>query len=134
MIIIFNTAGGLCNQFYDINCGINFCIINNIKFTFQYCSFRDKNLISWFDKDFNELFNISRILEKYKKLYIDHNTLNITKNNTYNFECKLSHLIFSDNFTNEIISIKHDFVILKQFWSLYNFINIVYNLFSQIYP
>ena len=31
MIIIFDTFGGLCNQFYDINCGINFCIINNIK-------------------------------------------------------------------------------------------------------
>lgn len=134
MIIIFNTACGLCNQIYDINCGINFCIIHNIKFTFQYCSFRNKNLVSWFDKDFYELFDISTILKKYKNLYIDSNTLNITKNNTYNFECKLAHLIFSNNFTNEIKNIKQDFVILKQFWSLYKFINIVDDLNSQIQP
>ena len=35
-IIIFDTFCGLCNQFYDIQKGINFCLKNNIKFTFRY--------------------------------------------------------------------------------------------------
>jgi len=45
-IIIFDTYGGLCNQFYDIQNSINFCLKNNIKFTFRYASFRNDNLVS----------------------------------------------------------------------------------------
>lgn len=31
MILIFDTYGGLCNQFYDIITGINFCLKHQIK-------------------------------------------------------------------------------------------------------
>ena len=54
MIVIFDTFGGLCNQMYDIQCGINFCIYNNIKFSFRYCSFRNTNLTSWYNEKFTK--------------------------------------------------------------------------------
>jgi len=57
MILIFDTFSGLCNQMYDIFYGINFCIINNINFTFRYCSFREKNLVDWYNEKFEKLFN-----------------------------------------------------------------------------
>jgi hypothetical protein len=47
MLLIFDTKGGLCNQFYDIMNGINFCLKYNIFFTFRYCSFRNEDLKSW---------------------------------------------------------------------------------------
>ena len=56
MIIIFDTHGGLCNQFYDIVNGINFCLINNIQFTFRYSSFRNDNLTSWVQVSFEKIF------------------------------------------------------------------------------
>lgn len=59
MIIVIDTFGGLCNQFYDINCVINFCLINIFNFTLRYCSFRNNYLISWYNENFNKLFNIT---------------------------------------------------------------------------
>jgi hypothetical protein len=135
MIIIFDTFGGLCNQIYDINSGINFCIINNIKFTFRCCSFRDKNL-GFFNKSFNELFDISAIIEKYKHLYVDISTINLTNQNTYNLHGLYAINLFTDNFFKEIIDLsdKFEFILLKQFWSVYKFRKIIDNLNFQIQP
>jgi len=83
MILIFSTCGGLCNQLFDILYAINFCVYYNYQFSFKYCSFRNKDLISWVYQDFNKLFDISEILKESKNLYID--LIEITEENTYNF-------------------------------------------------
>ena len=57
MLLIFDTNGGLCNQFYDIVNGINFCLKYNIQFTFRYCAFRNYNLNSWTQTPFEKLFD-----------------------------------------------------------------------------
>ena len=57
MILIFDTNGGLCNQFYDIINAINFCLSHNIYFTFRYCAFRNDNLVSWYSQPFEKLFD-----------------------------------------------------------------------------
>ena len=129
MIIIFDTFGGLCNQFYDINCGINFCIINNIKFSFRYCSFRNENLISWYEKKIEMLFNTDILKKK-----TDFDDLNITSENTFNYDNKNAISIFSENYFNEIINCNKDYIILKQFWSIYKFSKIIVDLNSQILP
>ena len=70
MILVFDTNSGLCNQFYDIFNGINFCLKNNIHFTFRYCSFRNDNLTSWVEKPFEKLFDTT-FLNNYD-LYINY--------------------------------------------------------------
>jgi hypothetical protein len=129
MIIIFDTNGGLCNQFYDIVNGINFCLTNNTQFTFRYCAFRNDNLTSWVGKPFEELFDIT-FLHNYN-LYINYNDINdkITKDNCYNFNDNLlAHKVFKeDDILDQLIKLNKDYVILKQFWSLYNFKNFIDN-------
>ena len=46
MIFVFDTFGGLCNQFHDINFGINFCITPKIilKFSHFFYKFYKKNI------------------------------------------------------------------------------------------
>jgi len=133
MIIIFDTFGGLCNQFYDIQCGINFCIVNNIKFSFRYCSYRNKELDSWYNKKFDNLFDMS-FLKKYNDLYINYDTLNLNTENTYNYECERAILLFTKDYLNELKNIKKEFIILKQFWAVYNFQKIVDNIIPFIIP
>ena len=137
MIIIFDTNSGLCNQFYDILNGINFCLTNNIQFTFRYCAFRNDNLTSWIGKPFKELFDIN-FLHNYN-LYINYNDINdkITNNNCYNFNGNLlAHLIFKDNnILNQLIKLNKEYVVLKQFWSLYKFKNFIDNsIHTHILP
>jgi hypothetical protein len=133
MIIVFDTWGGLCNQFYDINCGINFCIVNNFKFTFRNCGFRNKNLVSWTDEPFDKLFDISSIIERYKHLYINPNGLELTDDNTYNINGYLANRVFSNNYIEELEKITKKYVILKQFWALNAFSCIVDpNIYQEI--
>ncbi len=133
MIIIFDTYGGLCNQFYDINCGINFCIINNIKFTFRYCTFRNNDLTTFYNEKFNKLFDMS-FLDKYSNLYINYDDLDIRDDNTYNFDSKRAIEIFTNNFENEIINCGKEYIILKQFWSIYEFKQIIDDINPYILP
>jgi hypothetical protein len=129
MIIIFDTNGGLCNQFYDIINGINFCLSNNIRFTFRYCAFRNDNLFNWFQTPFEKLFDI-KFLNNYE-LYINYNDIKdkITNDNCFNFNNRLlSHTVFKDeNILDQLIKLNKDYVVLYQFWSLYNFKNIIDN-------
>ncbi len=137
MIIIFDTHGGLCNQFYDIVNGINFCLINNIQFTFRYSSFRNDNLTSWVQVSFEKIFD-SNFLNKYK-LYINYNDIKdkITSDNCHNFNNKLLSLnIFKeDNILDQLIKLNKDYVVLYQFWSLYKFKNFLdYKIHTYIIP
>ena len=129
MIIIFDTNSGLCNQFYDIFNGINFCLINNIQFTFRYCAFRNDSLCNWFKTSFEELFDI-KFLNNYE-LYINYNDIKdkITNDNCYNCnDDLLAYKVFKDdNILDQLIKLNKDYVVLKQFWSLYKFKNIIDN-------
>lgn len=118
-ILVFDTFSGLCNQFYDINYGINFCIVNNFKFTFRHCSFRNKDLSTWYNKNFYELFDTS-FLKKHEDLYVEYGNLNITPENTYNYEDTLAIHIFTNNYLDEIKNIDKEFIILKQFWAIHH--------------
>jgi hypothetical protein len=133
MIIVFDTFGGLCNQIYDIQCGVNFCIINNIKFSFRYCSYRNKELVSWYDSKFENLFDMS-FLKKYNTLYINYDTLNLNNENTYNYQGERAILLFTKDFLNELNNIKKEFIVLKQFWAVYNFQKIVDNIIPFLLP
>lgn len=135
MILIFDTFGGLCNQLYDINSAINFCIINNIKFSFRYCSFRNKNLTSWYNEKFENLFDVS-LLEKYKELYINFYKLTLTPENTYNYESTRAIEIFDStlNILDQLIDIKFEYIILNQFWSIYISKPIITNVYKQVNP
>jgi len=136
MILIFDTFGGLCNQFYDINCGINFCLINNIKFSFRYCSFRNDNLVSWTNEPFEKLF-CTDFLKKYQTLYIPIEDLLLTKDNTYNYEKTLNsnNLINNeDDILTKLISFNKEYVILRQFYITYKFKKIIDNVNNYIMP
>ena len=131
-IIIIDTFGGLCNQFYDINCTINFCLINNFNFSFRYCSYRNNDLKTWYNKNYEDLFDCS-IFKKYKN-YIEFNTLKLDENNTFNFSGKKSKQIFTNNYLNEIKQINHKYIVLKQFNVTYNFHKIIDNINPFILP
>jgi len=135
MILIFDTFGGLCNQFYDINCAVNFCIINNINFSFRYCSFRNPDLLSWYNEKFENLFDIS-FLEKYKELFTDFNKLEIHPENTYNYESILANKMFdsTSDILNQLLAIRSEYIIIKQFWCVYKFSKIVDNINNLITP
>ena len=133
MILIFDTFSGLCNQMYDIQCGINFCIIHNIQFSFRYCSFRNDDLTSWYNENFSNLFDTSFLI-KYGELHVNYHDLSLNNENSYNYEGERAILLFTDDFLNEIKNIKKDFIILKQFWSVYKFQKITDDIFPSLLP
>jgi len=132
-IFIFDTRGGLCNQFYDINCGINFCLLHNFKFTFRYCLFRNDDLISWHDRKFSDLFDLT-IFEKYEN-YIKFETLELTVENTYNLhderECRT---FLTKNYLEELLKIEKSFIVLKQIHGVYKFCKIIDNVYPRLLP
>ena len=137
MIIIFDTYGGLCNQFYDIMNGINFCLIHNIHFTFRYCDFRNDNLIGWFQSPFETIFNLN-FLDKYK-LYINYDEIKdkITNENCYNFNDRItSYNDFNDeNILDQLIKLNKEYVVLYQFWAVYKFKHLIDNqIYMHILP
>jgi hypothetical protein len=139
MIIIFDTYSGLCNQFYDINYGIKFCLNNNIKFTFRNANFRNDNLTSWFKVPFNALFD-TKFLNDYE-LYIDYNKIDSNENNTFNFDGNIRCIEifnFKDKDDNYIIQefnkLNKKYIVLTQFWSVYNSQKNKINLYSKIFP
>jgi len=136
MILIFDAHGGLCNQFYDINCGINFCLINNIKFSFRYCSLRNDNLISWTYEPFEKLF-CTDFLNKYKSLYIPIENITLTEDNTYNYENTVNSIKLiskTDDILAKLISFNKEHIILRQFYSTYMLRKIIDNVFNVIVP
>lgn len=113
MILIFDTYGGLCNQMYDIYTGIQFCIENNLQFSFRFCSFRNPNLSSWYNKDFATLFDTG-FLDKYTKLYVKYNTLQLTSKNTYSIDKSNATDLFSSNSLHEMEKLNTQYIVIKQ--------------------
>ena len=138
VVFIFDTFSGLCNQFYDIINGINFCLIHNIQFTFRSCSFRSDNLIIWTQTPFEKIFDLN-FLNKYEQ-YIDYYTIkdNLTNENCYNLNDNLVSINFlypNNNILDQIINLNKDYVVLKQFWAVYAFQNIIDNtITNNIFP
>lgn len=137
MILIFDTNSGLCNQFYDILNGINFCLKNNIRFTFRYCSFRNNDLTSWFQSPFETLFDLN-FLNKYE-LYVNYNDImhKIKEDNCYNFNNRLLafNVFKDDDILDQLIKLNKDYVVLYQFWSLYKFKYFINNtIYMDIRP
>jgi hypothetical protein len=134
MILIFDTYGGLCNQFYDIQCAINFCIINNISFTFRYVSYRNDDLVSWHNVPFPKLFDMN-FLQKYP-MYIDFYKLNLNNENTYNYDGKLfaNQMLVRDNIIQQLVNIGKPYIVLKQFWDIYMFNKIVEDVYRYLIP
>jgi len=127
MIFIFDTHGGLCNQFYEIITGINFCLRNNIYFTFRHCSFRNDNLCSWFLQPFEKLFD-KTFLNEYK-LYIDYYSIknNLTNENSFNLnDNKKTTIVFNKNdILNQIINLNKEYVVLSHYWSIFGFSDLI---------
>jgi hypothetical protein len=138
VLIIFDTcAGGLCNQIYDIMNGINFCLENNIFFTFRYCSFINENLTSWTEEPFEKLFDLN-LFNEYK-LYVNYHTIkdDLTNENCFNLNDRYlaSNVFNKDNILNQIIDLNKKYVVLKQFWTLYNFRHFIDNtIYKRVLP
>lgn len=138
MILIFDSNGGLCNQFYDIANGVNFCIKYNVKFTFRNCAFRTDNLLSWYGEPFGKLFDKS-FLDKYDS-YIDYYDIkeDINDDNCFNLcGTQIAHWVFdnSKDILTQFINLDKKYIVLKQFWSLYEFKNFVDNtIYTSIFP
>jgi len=130
LMLIFDTKGGLCNQFYDIINGVNFCLKYNIFFTFRYCSFRNKDLTSWTNQPFQNLFDV-KMFDKYK-LYIDYDKIknDVTTDTCFNLTGDVTSsqmLNIKDDILNQLIKLNKKYVVLSSFWCLYNFRNIIDN-------
>ena len=138
MILIFDSYGGLCNQFYDIQCAINFCLINQISFTFRYASFRNVNLTSWYNVPFSFLFDTSFLSNYsfYIPFHLIENQLN--PQNTFYYENNQCCNTFLSNEKEDLIQqlrfLNKEFIILKQFWSVYLFKNIVEDIHPFLRP
>jgi hypothetical protein len=134
--LILDVFCGLCNQFYDIQCGINFSLQRGYKFTFRYCSFRNPNLVSWTNMPFDELFEKDwiRALENY--VDVDFSTLN--EENTFNLRGAHCNELFPNN--NEaslfaaIEEINKPYILLRQIWPVHGCQNLRENLYSKIVP
>jgi len=117
----------------DISSGINFCIQYNISFTFRNCSFRNKDLVSWYPMKFGTLFDTS-FLQTYSSLYIDFSYCTLTPYNTFNADGKLVSKVFSYIYEQEIQNVSETYVILKQFSSLHDEYKLQTDIYRSILP
>jgi hypothetical protein len=129
VFLIFDTNMGLCNQFYDIISGINFCLIHNIFFTFRNCVFRSDDLVTWQEEPFEKLFDLMFLNEC--KLYVNYYNIKdkLTCDNCFNLNDNLlAYVTFNNNnILDQLINLNKEYIVLKQFWSLYNFQQIIDN-------
>ena len=136
MILIFDTYSGLCNQFYDVQCGINFCLVNHISFTFRFASFRNNDLTSWYNVPFSELFDTC-FLSKYS-LYIPFHEIHpkLNNNNTYNYNNTVccNKFLSRENIIEQLNNLQKEYIVLKQFWDIYLFKQIVEDVNRLLIP
>jgi len=120
---------------YDIQSAINFCIINNIEFSFRYASLRCKNdLTKWYNIDFCDLFDENFIKTS---LYKSFKTLNINKANTYHYDSNkrcIEWLNKEKALIPQLDRIEQKYIILKQFWSIYQNFKDIENFYPQLNP
>ena len=137
MILIFDTSMGLCNQIFDIQCAVNFCNTNNYYFTFRNCSFRNKNDVRLFyNQSFDKLFD-DKLFKQYSN-YITYDTIKkkVNNKNTFNFENKRSIELFSNenDLINFLETMKQEFIILPQFFSICDFSKHLKKYYIKIKP
>lgn len=134
-ILIFDSYGGLCNQFMDINSALNFCINNNIMFSFRYASLRNSDLTSWINTNIDNLFD-TKFFETFS-LYIPFEKIEfeLNENNTFNLNGETAINILSKDITiTEIININKKFIIFKQFWAIYDHKQPTNNYYKHLLP
>jgi len=135
MFLIFDTYAGLCNQMYDIQAAINFCIINNIFFSFRYASLRrNHDLTKWYNIDFCELFDDNFI---ETTLYVPFKKITITNENTFNLDCNLRCIEWLNRekaLYPQLDRIGEQFIILRQFWSIYQNFKNIKNIYPKLNP
>lgn len=133
MLLIFDTWDGLCNQFMDIVYAVNFCVLNNIKFTFRYAAFRNEtHLDKWYKVPFDKLFD-KNVYNKYEQ-YIEFDNININETNTYNYIGNPCHLLFNKekNILEQLKTLNYRNIVLCKFRSIYSECKI--NIWNDIIP
>ena len=132
MILVIDTFGGLCNQMMDIKSIVSFADKYNFNFSFRFANFRHIDLLTWYNINFNELFDENFLSNN--KNYIKFNDISekINNKNTYNFESTCVNKLFNKtnntNLSNEIKTINKEYIILKQFWCLFDWSDNVKNI------
>jgi len=134
MILIFDTYSGLCNQFYDIQCAINFCLIHKVKFSFRYASFRNNDLVTWYNVPFFKLFDTD-FLNKFD-LYVKYDDLNSNEENTFNYNNSVccNKFLSRNNVLEQLLNLNKDYIVLKQFWDIYLFKEIKEDIYKLLVP
>jgi len=134
--LIFDTHGGLCNQMYDIQAAINYCLAYNIPFSFRYASLRNPhNLHQWYDVPFEELFDTS-VFTQFS-LYKHYSTLKCSAQNTHHFNNPVRAIEWIDINRATLPQLEHvqkQFIVLRQFWSIPCNVAEQCNMFSSIAP
>lgn len=139
VILIFDTGGGLCNQMNDIVTSLSFCLKYNLKFSFRNCTFRDKNnLIKFYTVPFENLFS-DKFLLKFNN-FVNYNLISnsINNNNTFNINSLIINTIFNNEdqlfFYIEKNKDNFKYFIVPRLYTIFDFKNIIYNFYYQIYP
>lgn len=134
--LIFDTYSGLCNQMYDIQAAVNYCLAYNIPFSFRYASLRmPHDLCKWYDIPFEDLFD-GEIFDQFP-LYKRYSTLNCNPRNTHHYNNPvraIEWLNVDRAILPQLEYVKKDYIVLRQFWSIPCNVMEQYNLFSMIKP
>jgi hypothetical protein len=134
--LIFDTYSGLCNQMYDIQAAVNFCIAYNIPFSFRYSSLREvNNLCKWFDVPFTHIFD-ETVFTSFK-LYKPFRSLKCNSENTHNYRNEVRAIEWLDinkAILPQLERIQKPYIVLRQFWSIPRYINEKHNIYSIINP
>ena len=129
--LVVDTYAGLCNQKFDIQSSIAFATKHNYNFCFRYCSLRYDNLTSYYQVDFGHLFD--RSVFQNISGHVEFKTIDLNDGPIWNSAGKRAvELIKSCNEIHEIAE-SHSFIILKQFWPIFNW-NEVKSNYIQIKP
>ena len=118
-IIILDTVAGLCNQMMDIETFVSFCVENDYGFSFRHCSFRNKDLRTFYPVEFESLFDVSSFKNLPKYSY--YSELDFKGGNTLDVwpcEIKTSHEAI--DFLKSVDG-KYSHIFVTQFWPLFNY-------------
>lgn len=136
VLLIFDVCGGLCNQFYDILCGINFAMQHEIQFTFRYCSSRSKDMKRGRELEMDQLYDINCF--RRFSLFKEFNEIkpNITPENTFNGNKQVCTKIINKDkdLLKQIMSFQKEFVILPFFHTVFDFNKITIHVLNRIKP
>jgi hypothetical protein len=136
VFLVFDVCGGLCNQFYDILCGINFAVKNDIPFTFRYCTSRSKDMKRGRELTIDKLYDI----ECFRRfpLFKDFHTIesNLTPETTFNLQKRTSINIINKtkDIYKQVLLFNKEYVILPFFHTVYDFTKITIPLLHRIRP